>query len=98
MRRRNRVSESSTIRQALLPLAVFLILSLAMAGPAFAEPDAQYGGIYRIHNTPIRSLDPHMETASQTTMVTVNTKFPHGEVRMESIREIYRPSAFPSVA
>ncbi|MCJ8500245.1 ABC transporter substrate-binding protein [Desulfatitalea alkaliphila] len=75
MKRRNRVSRSLNprIRSAMLLPAAILILSLALAYTAWAAAEPQYGGTYRIHSTPIRSLDPHMETASQTTMVTVNT-------------------------
>jgi ABC-type transport system substrate-binding protein len=39
-----------------------------------SEKKPQYGGIYRTHlNVDPRSLDPHMETWANTTMVTLNT-------------------------
>ncbi|MBW2060950.1 MAG: ABC transporter substrate-binding protein [Deltaproteobacteria bacterium] len=52
-------------------LSLFMI-GLFVVAPAIAvEP--QYGGTLRVAMTPPRSLDPHMETYQQTTMVTNNT-------------------------
>jgi peptide/nickel transport system substrate-binding protein len=73
MRPRKKLCGSLFSWQSVVPVAIILFLGFALSAPAFAAPEPQYGGTYRVHNTPIRSLDPHMETASQTTMITVNT-------------------------
>ncbi|RJQ65182.1 MAG: ABC transporter substrate-binding protein [Desulfobacteraceae bacterium] len=59
--------------QLLLCFAAVLSLSLGLAVTASAAPQPVYGGIYNTHTTAPRSLDPHMETAGQTPVVTNNT-------------------------
>ena len=63
----------SLINHCNLIFITAIVLSFAMVVPLFAAPEPQYGGIYRTHTTPPRSLDPHQETYGQTTLVTLNT-------------------------